>query len=151
VLEDPGINTVDITTPTLLHAPMCVAAARAGKNIHCEKPFCLGLQEGLAACKEAEKHGVVLMVGESYMFMTSIMNARALIEVGEIGKPQQIRQRFGTWVENVPVPWIQAARSPMTTVAGAWIPSEPSAPASGGCSTIACTSSLLRSGRVPDE
>jgi len=99
MLADAGINTVDITTPTLLHSSMCMAAARAGKNIHCEKPFCLGLQEGLAACKEAEKHGVALMVGESYVFMTSIMKARQLIEAGEIGKPQQIRQRFGTWLE----------------------------------------------------
>jgi predicted dehydrogenase len=99
MLKDPDINTVDITTPTLLHAPMCTAAARAGKNIHCEKPFCLSLKEGLAACKEAEQNGVVLMVGESYIFMTSIVKARTLIEAGEIGKPQQIRQRFGTWLE----------------------------------------------------
>mgnify|MGYP003325104159 CR=1 FL=1 len=39
------------------------------------------------------------MVGESYIFMTSIMKARALIDQGEIGKPQQIRERFGTWLQ----------------------------------------------------
>src|SRR5258708_3374603 len=99
MLEDTGINTVDITTPTILHAPMTIAAAKAGKNIHCEKPFCLTLGEGLAACKAAEEHGVTLMVGESYIFMTSIMKARALIDAGEVGKLQQIRERFGAWVE----------------------------------------------------
>jgi predicted dehydrogenase len=99
MLKDPEINTVDITTPTVLHAPMSIAAAKAGKNIHCEKPFCLTLEESLSVCREAERHGVTLMVGESYIFMTSIVKARELIDAGEIGKPQQIRQRFGAWIE----------------------------------------------------
>jgi predicted dehydrogenase len=99
MLKDPDINTVDITTPTVLHAPMATAAARAGKNILCEKPFCLTLEQGEAVCRESEKNGVILMVGESYIFMTSIKKARQLVDAGEIGKPQQIRQRFGAWVE----------------------------------------------------
>ena len=99
MLADPRINTIDITTPTVLHAPMAIAAARAGRNILCEKPFCLTLDEGQAVCDAAAAAGVTLMVGESYIFMTSIMKARALIDAGEIGKPQQIRQRFGTWLE----------------------------------------------------
>ena len=46
MLKSEDINTVDITTPTLLHAPMSIAAIRAGKNVLCEKPFCLTLKEG---------------------------------------------------------------------------------------------------------
>ena len=88
MLADPEIDTVDIATPTVLHAPMSIAAAKAGKNILCEKPFCMALQEGQAVCKEVERHGVMLMVGESYVFMTSVMKARQLIDAGEIGKPQ---------------------------------------------------------------
>ncbi|MEL0329726.1 MAG: Gfo/Idh/MocA family oxidoreductase [Deltaproteobacteria bacterium] len=99
LLKDPEINTVDITTPTILHSPMALAAAMAGKNILCEKPFCLTLTEGQEVCEAARSKGVTLMVGESYIFMTSLKQARTLIEAGEIGKPQQIRQRFGSWVE----------------------------------------------------
>ncbi|WP_142524031.1 Gfo/Idh/MocA family protein [Raoultella ornithinolytica] len=99
MLKDPDINTIDITTPTFLHAKMTISAAKAGKNIHCEKPFCLTLEEGLEACRVAEENGVTLMVGESYIFMSSIMEARKLIDSGAIGKPQQIRQRFGAWIE----------------------------------------------------
>ena len=33
MLKNEDINTVDITTPTLLHAPMSIAAIRAGKNV----------------------------------------------------------------------------------------------------------------------
>jgi predicted dehydrogenase len=99
MLKDSGINTVDITTPTVLHVPMSIAAVKSGRNVLCEKPFCMTLEEGLAASEEARKTGVTLMVGESYIFMTSIMKARALIDAGEIGKPSQIRERFGAWVE----------------------------------------------------
>ena len=99
MLKDPEINTVDITTPTILHSPMALAAAIAGKNILCEKPFCLTLTEGQEVCEAARSKGVTLMVGESYIFMTSLKQARTLIEAGEIGRPQQIRQRFGSWVE----------------------------------------------------
>jgi predicted dehydrogenase len=99
MLADPEINTVDITTPTFLHASMSIAAANAGKHIMCEKPFALTLADAEAVVREAEDRGVTLMVGESYIFMTSIMKARALIDAGEIGKPQQIRERFGAWVE----------------------------------------------------
>jgi len=99
MLADPEINTVNITTPTYLHAQMTIAAARADKNILCEKPFCVTLSEGQAACLEAEKNNVSLMVGESYIFMSSIMKARELIDAGEIGKPKQVRQRFSNWIE----------------------------------------------------
>src|SRR5690606_16312116 len=83
--------------------PMSMAAVKAGKHVLCEKPFCLNLVEGEAVCVEAEKRGLTVMVGESYVFMTSIAKARALIDAGEIGKPQQIRQRFGAWVEKAGV------------------------------------------------
>jgi predicted dehydrogenase len=98
MLKDKDINTIDIITPTFLHTSMAIAAAKAGRHIHCEKPFCLSLDEGMAACAEAEKRGVSLMVGESYLFTSSIMKAKELIDSGEIGGPRQIRERFGEWV-----------------------------------------------------
>ncbi len=99
MLTDPAINTIDIMTPTYLHRPMAVAAAKAGKNIHCEKPLALTLEEGGDICDQADNHGVALAVDETYVFMATIVKARELIEAGEIGKPQQIRQRFGTWLD----------------------------------------------------
>lgn len=99
MLQDLEINTIDIATPTFLHAKMAIEAANAKKNVLCEKPFCLTLEEGKLACETAEKNNVTLMVGESYVFMSSIEKARELIDAGEIGKPTQIRQRFGAWIE----------------------------------------------------
>lgn len=103
MLRDPEINLVDICTPTFLHVKMAVEAAEAKKNILCEKPFCMTMEEGETAVKAAKENGVSLTVEESYRFMTSLMKAKELIDAGEIGKPTQIRQRFGEWIEKAGV------------------------------------------------
>jgi predicted dehydrogenase len=99
MLVQADINTVDIGTPTFLHVPMTIQAAEAGKHIHCEKPFCRSVAEGLEACQSARKAGVKLVVGETYVFISSHRKARELIEDGEIGTPLQVRQRHGVWLE----------------------------------------------------
>ena len=99
MLERASINTVDIGTPTFLHASMTRQAGGAGKNVHCEKPFCRSVVEGLEACEAAYRNRVKLVVGETYVFITSHMKARELIEAGEIGRPMQVRQRHGAWLK----------------------------------------------------
>ena len=99
MLKNADINTVDIATPTFLHVPMTFQAATAGKHIHCEKPFCRSVGEGLEACEAVRRNEVKLVVGETYVFISSHMKARELIEAGEIGRPLQMRQRHGDWLE----------------------------------------------------
>jgi predicted dehydrogenase len=98
VLADREVNTVDIATPTYLHGEMARQAAEAGMHVHCEKPFCCTLGEGRRAAEAVERSGVKLVVGETYVFLASHMEARRLIEQGEIGRPLQIRQRHGAWI-----------------------------------------------------
>lgn len=97
MLEGADLDIVDVGTPTFLHVPVTLAAARAGKHVHCEKPFCRSVGEGLQACRAAKENLVKLVVGETYVFNSSHVKARELIEAGEIGKPLQIRQRKGPW------------------------------------------------------
>ena len=98
MLAESSINTVDIATPTFLHAPMTQRAAESGKHVHCEKPFCRSIAEGIRACEAARRSDVKLLVGETYAFLSSHVKARELIDAGEIGRPLQIRQRHGAWV-----------------------------------------------------
>ena len=99
MLQHADIDVVDIATPTFLHAPMAFAAAKAKKHIHCEKPFCRFVREGMAVVEEARRQKVKLVVGETYVFISSHIKARELIDNGEIGRPLQIRQRHGAWLE----------------------------------------------------
>lgn len=99
MVADPELDAIDIGTPTHLHAPMTHMAAQAGKHVHCEKPFCRSAAEGLRAVHAARNRGVRVAVGESYVFLTSHMKARELIDADEIGRPMQVRQRHGAWLE----------------------------------------------------
>ncbi len=98
MLARADINTVDIGTPTFLHVPMTAQAVAAGKHVHCEKPFCRSVGEGRAVSAAASQRGVKLVVGETYVFISSHLKARELIEAGEIGRPLQVRQRHGDWI-----------------------------------------------------
>ena len=45
------------------HAPIAIAAARAGVHVFVEKPMALSVADGLAMIEAAEQAGVCLMVG----------------------------------------------------------------------------------------
>ena len=98
MLRRADIDAVDITTPTFLHAPMCLAALDAGKHVLCEKPLCRTAAEGEAVAARARARGLSVAVSETYAFLASHMKARALIEAGAIGRPLQVRQRHGAWI-----------------------------------------------------
>ena len=97
MLKDPGLDAVDIMTPPHLHHDMTIRAANAGKHVNCEKPFCRSVKEGKEMVDAAECNGVLLAVDESYVFTSSHLKAREMIEAGDIGEPMQVRQRHGNW------------------------------------------------------
>lgn len=97
MLASSEVDIIDIATPTYLHAEMTRKAAQAGKHVHCEKPFCRSVAEGTSAWHAVQTNNVRLLVGETYVFLSSHMKARQLIDAGEIGRPLQIRQRHGAW------------------------------------------------------
>ena len=98
VIDDKEINLIDICTPTYLHAEYSKKSVIAGKNVHCEKPFCINIQEGENAAKYANINNNIF-VGETYVYLSSHVKAKELIEENEIGKPLQIRERHGSWLE----------------------------------------------------
>ena len=61
MLKDAQIDTVFILTSGS-HAPIAVAAAKAGKHVLVEKPMCFSVAEGLEMKAAADEAGVTLMV-----------------------------------------------------------------------------------------
>ncbi len=45
LLEDPEIDLVDICLPNFLHAEVTIAAMEAGKDVICEKPMTMTIEE----------------------------------------------------------------------------------------------------------
>src|SRR4029078_12955630 len=56
------IDLVDVSTPGNLHHDMVIAAARAGKQILCEKPLANSLNEARAMLDAVRKAGVIHML-----------------------------------------------------------------------------------------
>ena len=62
VFADPAIQVVSVATPHPSHAPLAIAAARAGKHVIVEKPMTVDLAEADAMVEEARRAGVTLGV-----------------------------------------------------------------------------------------
>ncbi|MFP3904161.1 MAG: Gfo/Idh/MocA family protein, partial [Armatimonadota bacterium] len=85
LLADDAVDVVVIAVPTHLHAEVTVAAAEAGKHIYCEKAMAPTLQECRQMISATDEAGVKLMIGQSTRYRRPFMQARRLIERGEIG------------------------------------------------------------------
>jgi hypothetical protein len=63
LLARPDIDAVLIATPAHWHATMAVMAAAAGKDIYCEKPSAVTIQESQAILSAVRKYGRVYQAG----------------------------------------------------------------------------------------
>lgn len=88
---DAGIDAVEICTPSDSHAALIEAAARAGKAIFCEKPIALSLDDADRALAAVDRNGVLLQIGFMRRFDPAYLEARRLIDAGEIGRPLTFR------------------------------------------------------------
>ena len=87
MLEDKKIEAVLIATPDKFHAQAIEIAARAGKDILCEKPIALSLADAHAALDAVSKAGTRLQIGFMRRYDPAYAAAMKRIEAGEIGTP----------------------------------------------------------------
>ncbi|MBQ6297220.1 MAG: Gfo/Idh/MocA family oxidoreductase [Selenomonadaceae bacterium] len=59
LVNDPGIDLVDIATPNAFHYQVAKAALEAGKNVYCEKPLPISAEESKELAELAAKKGVI--------------------------------------------------------------------------------------------
>jgi predicted dehydrogenase len=86
VVNRPDIDIIDICTPNDTHAPIGIAAAKAGKHILCEKPMSMTVAQAEEMQAAAKKSGVVTMLSYNYRHTPAIQMAKRLIDEGRIGK-----------------------------------------------------------------
>ncbi|KAB7665619.1 Gfo/Idh/MocA family protein [Bacillus sp. B1-b2] len=95
LLEDKEIEAVSVCTPNYLHAPISIAALKAGKHVLCEKPMATSKEEAEQMIEAAKASGKKLMIGHNQRFVKSHQKARQLIKSGEVGKIHSFRTAFG--------------------------------------------------------
>ncbi|MEX2114768.1 MAG: Gfo/Idh/MocA family oxidoreductase [Pirellulales bacterium] len=97
LLARDGLDAVLIATPDHWHTIPAILAARAGKDIYCEKPLTLTIGEGRRLVNEVRNSKVVLQTGSQQRteFDGLFRTAAELIRNGRIGKVRTVRVGVG--------------------------------------------------------
>ena len=91
MLEDPKLDGVEILSPQLLHEPMAIHAAQAGKHIALQKPMTISLDSADRILNAVKDKELVFKVSDNYLFYPPIVMAKKMIDNGEIGTPSNLR------------------------------------------------------------
>jgi predicted dehydrogenase len=105
-LERKDIDVVTIGTPDHWHTAILIAAMKAGKDIYCEKPMTLTIDEGKLICKVARETGRVVQVGTQQRteFGQRFLRAAAIARSGRLGKKLTATCSIGTSSSGGPFP-----------------------------------------------
>ncbi|UXI83532.1 inositol 2-dehydrogenase (plasmid) [Ligilactobacillus salivarius] len=91
VLSDSSVDAVLICTPTDLHPAMVSAAAKAGKNIFCEKPLGFDMNKILNSYEDVKKSNIIMGVGFNRRFDKNFYRIVEHRQLGNIGEPQVLK------------------------------------------------------------
>ncbi|MBW3624900.1 MAG: Gfo/Idh/MocA family oxidoreductase [Armatimonadetes bacterium] len=97
VISDPDVDAVEICTPHHLHKDAVIAAARAGKQVLCQKPLAKTLEDCDAMIAAAEEAGVTLYYGETNHTLPAALEAKRAIEAGRIGQIIGTQATYAHW------------------------------------------------------
>ena len=112
LLTRPDIDAVLIATGPNWHATAATLAARAGKDVYCEKPTTKNIAQSLALAEIFRRTGRVLQVGTQRRNLPHFAFACELARTGKLGKLQTV----------------YAHPAGMKTVSSGWLPAEPEPP-----------------------
>ena len=96
VISDPAIHGVDICNATPDHAPWTIAAGRAGKHVHVDKPATLTLEAFDEMVAATEGSGTTLMIGQTVRFQPIIAELQHDLADGAIGVPKLLHLTWYT-------------------------------------------------------
>jgi predicted dehydrogenase len=91
LINDPDVNAVYIATPPNSHAEYAIAAMRAGKPVYVEKPMARTHAECEEMLQVSRETGMPLWVAYYRRALPAFLEAKRLIEAGEIGQPLSVR------------------------------------------------------------
>jgi len=104
LLERKDIDAVVIASPDHWHGQMAVDAAKAGKDIYCEKPLALTVAEGRAMVNATRKYDRVFQTGNMQRSWRDFRHAVELVRNGYIGEVKEINVSVGEPVKQCDLP-----------------------------------------------
>lgn len=90
LLARKDVDVVTIGSPDHWHTKMVIDACRAGKDVYCEKPLTLTIDEGKLLTKVVKETGRVVQVGSWQRSDDRFRQAVEMVRGGRIGQLQQV-------------------------------------------------------------
>jgi len=90
LLEDKSIDAVLVATPDHWHALPSIDACLAGKDVYCEKPLTLFIEEGKTLVRAARKHNRIVQCGSQQRSEAKFLKAAEYVRNGRIGKIKRV-------------------------------------------------------------
>ncbi|QDV13205.1 Inositol 2-dehydrogenase [Rosistilla oblonga] len=106
ILDRKDIDAVMIATPDHWHTKISVEAMYAGKDVYCEKPLTLTIDEGKLIEKVVKETGRVFQVGTMQRTESGqrFLQAIALVKAGRIGTVKKVTCGIGGMVASPVIP-----------------------------------------------
>ena len=107
-LAEGKLDAVVVATSVGLHHPMAKAALEAGKHVLVEKPLARSSAECLDLIDVANRKGVVLMVGHTFLYSSVVKRIKQIVDAGDIGEIRYIcarRLNLGLFQKDINVTW----------------------------------------------
>lgn len=102
--KEKGIDSVNVTTPDHMHAPIAMTAINNGKNVYCQKPLTHEVHEARQLTLAAKRKGVVTQMGIQIHADVTYRMAVVILQQGAIGKIKE----WHSWQGGSP--WPQGGR-----------------------------------------
>ena len=90
LLARKDVDVVLIGTPDHWHTAMAIDACNAGKDVYCEKPLTLTIDEGKMLCKVVKETGAVFQVGTWQRSDWKFRLAAEMVQAGRIGRLRRV-------------------------------------------------------------
>lgn len=86
LLNEKDTDVVSVCTPNSFHSAHTIAALKAGKNVVCEKPMAISVDECKKMMIEADLTGKDLFIVKQNRFNPPVAALKQVIEAGRLGK-----------------------------------------------------------------
>jgi len=104
-VEPGAIDSVNVTTPDHMHAPIAMEALRAGLHVYCQKPLTRTVHEARALAEAARRSGAVTQMGIQNHSHAPYAQARELFRGGHVGRVHAVHvwtdRPAGWWAQGV--------------------------------------------------
>ncbi len=100
MLANPEVEAVFIATPNAQHAGQVVAAARAGRQVLCDKPLAINVPDAAGALRACNQAGVKLGVNFHYRHLPWVQDVTRMIGEGLIGEVKVVHLEVGSGTRN---------------------------------------------------